>query len=174
MVVSIESVATLPSFLTVTQWILDKCQGKNALPEFKTHTINKSDVFQNTHVIVPNYMPIEYLEEPICVRKNSFRHPMSEKEHCRYVSEMLNSRQHKLFKENWLWESYLQSIQFPRIWDRWCNQDINKEKRLVRKNKILWNNWLKWKNTILKPSQTAPELIFKTSFDSCSDLIIEA
>lgn len=159
--------------LQITRWFLHRRSGGESLPPRKKNTINRDFVFQSKQVIVPDFEPLKYKEEPIPTARNRYYRPMDEKIYLFVLENYLNSFRHRRYRENWLWKAFCQSFRIPSRYNFLKSRIENdvygmiaQEEQEEIKNSESWDNWMYWRENLLIESETAAELIFSSSFSS--------
>ena len=161
--------------LNVSHWNLCNYKSKDNRPNIINYKINRFNVFRDSKVVISNHSLMEYNESPIESGLNSYRGAMNQKRYEYFLNNFLNSKNHKIIKETWLWKAF-NDFYFPQInygESKYYLFPISNHQVTVRKRRpIEWKHWLKWKHNLLFNCKVATELIFNQEYEKDSNLII--
>jgi hypothetical protein len=165
MVVSFEAEVLGGSHLWATHWNLSELD-EHHMPELIRHQILPKHIFEHEDAILPGYKLLEYMDEPIEIRRNSYSHPMDSFIYDYYTSHLMNSSRHRKARKHWLWESFRKKM-FGAQKPLNGSSFVREISRVRDRYPAEWSTWRHWcRNMLPEPEpEAAGELIFFSSYN---------
>lgn len=158
------------SFL-VTHWFLEELDETGRLPKSQVFSVPKNSIFTSNKIILAGeYVLLPYREQPIATAHNRYSNPMNEDAYQSFVNGLLNSSEHQVAREEWLWRSFVKAHIGQPLLSLYVYESkkrvINLEQRVVYEHYTdKWRLWRAWRKQLLKSKKVAPELIFHQSYN---------
>lgn len=157
----------------VSQYKIYECLFDSRFPPIDRYF--SSDLFNDPHVLVSGFEPIECLPRSISVDENGYNSPMPTEIYNSYFENILNVEGHRRKKEQWLWSAFVDifhpqmptfSFMMSRLYSfpyRFGDSsDMEEQQANIRNNfPHDYKNWLTWKTMMLDFDGVPAELVFR-------------
>ena len=163
-VIVIQSVSDRPDFIQVCKWEIDHIEEN--WPRVSSSLVEIKNLLDDENIVLPGYRLLEYQDESVEVKYNTFRQPMDQVRYDYYMSHFLNSQSNRISRINWLWKYFRNHFFGLRSSsnDQW---QFGRERAYVKQSSrysVEWNLWDEWRDKILPESEVAGELMFWKSY----------
>ncbi len=161
--------------LVVRQWFIDNCVISDMVPSFSDYEINRDELRDSKHIIIPKFRLLKYFHHSFDTgKKQNSSGLMASIDELKYNSgfeSLLNSKKHQSAKATWLWNSFKKVYEFQsKNNTNIFYDDKNEIYARILKNQFphLLNNWIMWRKYMLDlsndPGSVAGELFFHEEY----------
>ena len=170
------------SYYYVRHWNANKIStDKNmvGMPEIINEFVTPQDeVFEHKSTILKGYNCLLLPLEGVPVVSQIF-HPIGEENYEGYIDGIFNSQEHRIVKEIWLWENFVQLFEEEinsRIHfniDERLKHQVNDRSSLRHQQDLvhhfasyyIWNMWVTWRTWFIEHNHCPGEIIFQSYYN---------